>query len=84
MNTICFLACTCLVASSEPRPCILVVVGAEGDPEYGRQFQTWAGRWKEAAKNGNADFSQIGLDDSGETTDRQPAGVQASACALAG
>ena len=30
--------------------CILLVVGAPGTPEYGREFEQWAGRWQEAAR----------------------------------
>jgi len=71
MNTFLLLACALVATGAEPRSNVLVVVGAEGEAEYGQQFQTWAERWKEAAKSGDADFSQIGFDESGETTDRQ-------------
>lgn len=71
MNAFILIACTVVVADSAPRPSVLVVIGAEGEAEYGRQFRTWAERWKEAARQGDVDFSQIGLEESGETTDRQ-------------
>jgi hypothetical protein len=71
MNTLLLFICAGVVAAAESRTSVLVVVGAEGEAEYGRQFQQWAGRWKESAQNGNADFTQIGFDESGDTTDRQ-------------
>lgn len=42
------------------RPTVLVVVGAEGTPEYGREFTTWADRWHAAADRGGARFVVIG------------------------
>jgi hypothetical protein len=55
---------------SGEQPTVLVVVGAEGTEEYGRQFRQWAGRWKDAAERGHASFAAIGLDEPGETSDR--------------
>src|SRR5438876_11581269 len=71
MNTLVLMACACLSFGAEPRPSVLVVVGAEGTPEYGREFRQWAVRWEEAARRGNADFARIGTGESGETTDRR-------------
>jgi hypothetical protein len=65
------LACAGVVAAAEPRTSVLVVVGAEGEADYGRQFQEWAGRWKEAAQSGDADFAQIGCDEPGDSSDRR-------------
>lgn len=70
-----FLALLLMVlapAAEEPRPkqSILVVVGAEGEPAYGEQFRSWAQRWQAAAKRGDADFTQIGLDDQQTTSDK--------------
>lgn len=48
----------------------MVVVGADGTPEYGQQFREWAGRWKTAAERGNAEFFPIGIADAGDTSDR--------------
>ena len=50
---------------------VVVVVGAEGTEEYGRQFRQWAGRWRDAADRGHASFAVIGLDEPGEATDRE-------------
>ena len=44
------------------RPTVLLVVGAEGEAEYGRAFTQWADRWVDAAKKGAADLVQIGRD----------------------
>jgi len=39
---------------------VLVVVGASGTAEYGRLFETWAGRWMDAARQGGATAVLIG------------------------
>ncbi len=39
---------------------VLVVVGAAGTAEYGRLFDTWAGRWMDAARQGGAAAVLIG------------------------
>jgi hypothetical protein len=43
-------------------PTVVIVLGAEGEPEYGRDFTQSADRWVEAAKRGNAKVLQIGRD----------------------
>jgi hypothetical protein len=62
---------TLLGDTSDQRPAVLVVVGAEGTEEYGRQFRQWAGRWKDAAERGRASFAAVGLDEPGETSDHE-------------
>ncbi len=54
------------VPRAEATPSVLVVVGAEGTVEYGKQFRTWAGRWQEAAGRGKARFAVIGLEQAPE------------------
>ena len=71
MNACVFLTCALLSLNAEPRASVVIVVGAEGAAEYAARFRQWAGRWEEAAKRGNADFVQIGLDESGQTSDRE-------------
>lgn len=39
---------------------VLVVVGAEGTPEYGQTFRRWADQWVAAAARGGAAFEVIG------------------------
>lgn len=46
---------------SKPTNSVIVVVGAAGTPEYGKQFSEWADHWKSAAKKGEAEFTAIGL-----------------------
>ena len=54
-----------------PRSTVLVVVGAEGNEEYGQQFRQWTDRWGAAAKRGHANFVSIGLDAAEKTDDRE-------------
>lgn len=49
---------------------VLVVVGAEGTPEYGRQFIAWGDRWEQAAKQCGARFLAVGRGPKGEVEDR--------------
>ena len=59
-----------LAAKADERASVIVVVGAEGEKEYGEQFRQWAGRWEAAAKQASAEFAAIGLDDAGGKADR--------------
>jgi hypothetical protein len=56
---------------ADPRPAVLVVVGAAGTAEYGERFATWAARWKTLAGQAGARHSSVGLEPPGATTDRQ-------------
>ncbi len=40
---------------------ILVVVGAEGEVQFGQAFQDWAAKWKEIAVQAEADLTTIGV-----------------------
>ena len=51
-------------ATPDDRPTVIVVVGAEGTPEYGRDFAEWAGRWSAAAGRASARFVQVSGDQS--------------------
>jgi hypothetical protein len=42
------------------RQTLIVVIGAEGTPEYGQQLLRWAGRLETAARSGDADTFRIG------------------------
>ena len=50
--------------STQPaeRPTVLIVVGAEGQPEFGSQFTRWADRWTTAARSASAKPLTIGRD----------------------
>lgn len=61
----------CLASAAADRPFVLVVVGAPGSDEYGKQFQEWAGRWQEAAGQGGFEFAAVGLDEAGHLDDRE-------------
>jgi hypothetical protein len=63
----------CMVLNDAPpaasdRPTVIVVVGAEGTPEYAQEFAQSADRWAVAAKRGSARFVQIGRDEPAATT----------------
>ena len=64
------LALATLGADPADRPCVLVVVGTPGTPEYEIQFRKWAGQWKSAADKARAESIQIGLADAAGTPDR--------------
>jgi hypothetical protein len=70
MNAVLLLAYALLAADAEARPTVVVVVGAEGTAEYGKEFRQWAGRWEQAAGRAGAEYFQIGLDASGAVSDR--------------
>jgi hypothetical protein len=57
------------VPAETPRATVVVVVGAEGTPEYGKQFHQWAERWNAAAKLGKVEIITIGLDAVGKISD---------------
>jgi hypothetical protein len=46
---------------------VIVVVGAEGTPEYGQMFNQWADQWEAAATAGGAAFEIIGRGDSNDS-----------------
>jgi hypothetical protein len=74
------------LAATEDRPCVVVVVGAPGGPEYKSMFDQWAEQWRHAAQNARADLIQIGHSNEAGTTDhdrlrstlasRPPVGLQ--------
>ena len=47
-------------AGRPDRPTVVVVVGAEGEPEYGKAFAQWADRWAAAAKKASAEYVEVG------------------------
>jgi hypothetical protein len=54
-------------AASTDRPTVILVVGAEGSPEYASDFNKAADRWVDAAKRGSARVVQVGRDASPTT-----------------
>ena len=64
-------ACLCLAAvASEDRPCVLIVVGASGSPDYAGQFSQWADLWQAAAAKAGAESVLVGRSQEAGTTDR--------------
>src|SRR5262245_28129335 len=57
-------------SAEEPKAAVIVVVGAEGEAQFGQQFRTWAARWEAAAKSAGAELSTIGLAEGGAKSDR--------------
>jgi len=45
---------------------VILVVGAAGEEEYGKNFAQWAGGWKEASHRAGANLVTIGLESSQE------------------
>ncbi|OHB61531.1 MAG: hypothetical protein A2167_02815 [Planctomycetes bacterium RBG_13_46_10] len=58
-----------LPKAENTRPTVIVVIGAEGTPEYGAQFARWAGLWQQAASKSGAEFTTIGLDEADGSVD---------------
>src|SRR5262249_45616968 len=70
---ICFAALAPTTTPSpavDARPTVMVVVGAEGTPEFGRQFATWADRWAAAAQKRSAQFIRVGSDSQNPEDDK--------------
>jgi hypothetical protein len=59
MQLLVLLALT-LAAETDDHPTVVVVVGAEGEAEYGVQFNQWADRWRAAAERGSGRLLEIG------------------------
>jgi hypothetical protein len=49
-----------VLAQHSDRPAVIVVVGAAGTAEYGRQFEQWAARIAGAAEKGGANVVRLG------------------------
>jgi hypothetical protein len=56
---------TTSTAPAADRPCVVIVVGAPGTPEYASEFGGWADSWRAAAAQGGAESIEIGLSDKG-------------------
>ncbi len=50
---------------------LVVVVGAEGEPEYGNQFSEWADAWHQVARDAGWQWQQIGGKEASESNDLQ-------------
>ena len=65
-----FLACGSsrgeTLSSATNKPTVILVVGAQGEEEYGQNFTKWASQWQEAGRRGGATVVTIGLKSSQE------------------
>lgn len=53
------------------RPTVIIVVGAPGEPEYGKQFHLWADRWRQAVERSGAKYLRIGETPATQQPDRE-------------
>jgi hypothetical protein len=58
-------------AGTGDRPCVLIVVGAPGAPEYKSEFSRWADLWQAAAGKARAESIRIGSTDGAGVTDKE-------------
>jgi hypothetical protein len=66
--SICLLA---LGADGGDRPCVVIVVGASGTPEYAARFRRWADQWRAVALKASGDCITIGQDGEPGVSDRE-------------
>ena len=62
---------------SPDRPTVIVVVGAEGETNYGKTFAASADRWEQAGQRGGSSVVQVGRDDAAEDKSRLRAVIEA-------
>jgi hypothetical protein len=60
LNSLLAICLVGMAAEADDRPCVLIVVGAPGMPDYEDQFRRWADQWKAAAAKAGAEFVRIG------------------------
>ena len=78
MTLMLFCACALSCGNASPaqipsaeRPTVMIVVGAPGEEEYGRNFSQWADSLKKAAETAGAKEIVIGLQTNEVTADRE-------------
>ena len=59
------------LAANADRPTVIVVVGAQGEEDYGREFSQSAAHWQDAAQRGHAKCVVIGLSTNEAVADRE-------------
>ncbi|PYI82704.1 MAG: hypothetical protein DME26_16755 [Verrucomicrobia bacterium] len=65
----CVISSVAASANAEDKATVIVVVGAPGEEEYGKNFQKWAELWETAGRAADAKEIIIGLKNGGETND---------------
>ena len=71
MATLLALCLPVATAQAKDQPCVLVVVGAVGTPEYKAQFDQWAALWQAAAAKAGAAAIRIGQVEEPGVDDRE-------------
>ena len=71
MNALLALSLCLATAGAPDRPCVVIVAGAPGAPEYPAQFRQSAEHWRAACEKGGAESIVIGLSEQAGTTDRE-------------
>ena len=70
MMTALLALCLCVTqVVGDDQPCIVIVVGAPGSPEYPGQFREAADHWQTAASRGAAESIRIGESSETSVTD---------------
>jgi hypothetical protein len=59
-----------LAADVADGPAVVVVVGAAGEEDYGRQFADWAGVWRQTCARGGVTHLEIGRGETNDVPDR--------------
>nr|MCS5572375.1 hypothetical protein [Pseudomonadales bacterium] len=70
ISSILWITLSAVVAGEPESPCMVLVSGAAGTEEYASQFDQWATRWQETAKEAGLQFKRIGTSKTA-TDDRQ-------------
>ena len=70
ISSILWITLSAVVAGEPESPCMVLVTGAAGTEEYASQFDQWATRWQETAKEAGLQFKRIGTSKTA-TDDRQ-------------
>ncbi len=76
LNSFLLVSLCTIAAAPEDRPCVLIVVGASGTPEYAAEFRQWADQWQAAAAKAGAESIAIGLSDEAGHDRSRPAAVR--------
>ena len=70
MTALVLLALLPSAAEADDRPCVMVVVGKPGMPEYAKTFDQWAHRWALAAEKSGSRLIRVNHDDVSGNDDR--------------
>jgi hypothetical protein len=60
--------------ADQPKPQMLIVVGAPGEAEYDKQFTAWAAQWSKIGEQAGAVVTQLGTGSDGSKSDLEQLG----------